>query len=135
LGDFALSGARRRRLVRAGALAAVPVVLAGAVVLVAGDGGDVDEGGDPAPAVDLAGLTIVTSYHDQGTYVLNPETGEYDFWLREPGHISPDLRHAARSTGPTVIVEPTTGGGPVRTFDLHSGVVGITWSPDSRTLA
>lgn len=136
VGDLALYGARRRRLVRLASVVAVLAALAGGGVLLALPAGDRPGGAGPHDTVDLTGMNVVTSYYDGGYFVLNPQTGEYDFWTTEPGAVSPDLSLAASVSARDITIRSTTSGEVLHTARLPFAVIPtVAWSPDSRTVA
>lgn len=131
LGDLALAGARHRRWARTG-VAATAVVLVGAVAVVPGQLGVFDEReGEGGISDDLSGMSVVTAFYRDGWHLLNPDTGEYERRLHEPGSVSPDLRTTARLAGDTLVLESTTDGGGMVQANLPFTVSGqIAWSPD-----
>ena len=103
MADLAIGGLRRRRLTRIVAAAvAVPALAAALIVTWQW------QREQPEPVtIDLTGHSVVAAYRDAGSWVLNPDTGEYVSRRTDLGMVSPDLR-----------------------FPVH-----IAWSPDGTRLA
>ncbi len=135
VGDLALAGRHRRRLQRAGAAVAAVGVAAGlAAVSLMGIG----SGQGPSDDVDLAGMSVVSSFYDSGWYVLDVSTGEYVTVARPPLYVSPDLAAAVALDGTgkyLTIGSPIGSRGEVDAVRLEVPVGGVSWSPDGSAVA